>query len=288
MEWFRHYHGLCKDEKLTAAAMSAGVSHCTAVAAWCYVLEHASSARRRGDVTECHARHCAIALRIEVAEADAILAAFAAEGMIAGGKVAKWEKRQFASDSSAERTRKWRENKALEPGPAAPDPSAKPRRTSRKNGVTSCDVTGTSRDAPEQNRTDSSVANATAQPDLKKLVFDRGVALLTAKGASEETARTFFGKAIANTSVGDTLEAIGRAEREDPMDPKSFIRGCLKSKIRRPEQPVDQKRTPQTMAAEAQRKRAAEAQCRAEGENPMTAAGMSRVAEILREQARAA
>ena len=37
MEWFRHYHGLCKDEKLTSAAMTAGVSHCVAVAAWCCV-----------------------------------------------------------------------------------------------------------------------------------------------------------------------------------------------------------------------------------------------------------
>lgn len=184
MDWFRHYHGLCKDEKLTAAAMSAGVSHCVAVAAWCYVLEHASAAKRRGDVTECHARHCAIALRIEVDEADRILRAFSSEGLIENGFVANWEKRQFASDSSAERTKKWREkNKLAEAG--------EDLGTSPKRKVTKRDVTGTSRDAPEQNRTEQKEDRGTASKrvrTLDELVLDEELISL-AKAERRDAAR---------------------------------------------------------------------------------------------------
>jgi hypothetical protein len=154
MEWFRHYHGLCKDEKLTAAAMAAGVTHCVAVAAWCYVLEHGSATRRRGDVTECHARHCAIALRIDVTEATEILGAFVSEGLITDGQITNWDKLQFASDSSAERTKKWRERNSLEVVGQPDTPTPATPKTSRKRTVTTGDVTETSRDAPEQSRTD--------------------------------------------------------------------------------------------------------------------------------------
>ena len=136
-----------------------------------------------------------------------------------------------------------------------------------------------------------SEANASAPPglDLKALVFDRGVKLQTAKGIAEDAARSFLGKAIASTSVGDVLEAIGRAEREDPVDPRAFIRGVLKPKIRTGKPvaaPAEvRKDRATTNGLDADRRRAAEDQARAEGLHPMTTEGMARVAQILREAA---
>lgn len=115
MEWFRHYHGMSSDPKLTAVALTADVHHCVAVAAWCFVLEHASSNVTRGNVTGLSPKVMAIGLRINMAEADRLMQAFEEEGLILPDRsIAAWEKRQKASDSSAERVRKWREKRAAE------------------------------------------------------------------------------------------------------------------------------------------------------------------------------
>jgi hypothetical protein len=208
--------------------------------------------------------------------------------MVVNSVVANWEKRQFSSDASAERTKNWREKNKLASAPES-------RRTSPKGEVTSGDVTGTSRDAPEQNRTEQDRTDIPVGTtpdgavDLKKLVFDRGVAVQMRKGTTEENARSFIGKCIAATSVGDTLEAIGKCEREDPADPRAFIRGILKSKIRRPEQQADAKQAKSVAKArEADRLKAARAQCKAEGLHPLDGPGIARVAEILREMGQAA
>ena len=232
------------------------------------------------------------ALRIETSEAEAIIGAFAAEGMIVNCVVANWEKRRFIDPRSADGPKSGVKGQLA----SAPEPKA----TSPKGAVTMVMCAGTSRDAPEQNRTEQNRTEQNEQifpvgttpdgaVDLKKLVFDRGVAVQMRKGTTEENARSFIGKCIAATSVGDTLEAIGRCEREDPADPRAFIRGILKSKIRRPEQQADAKQAKSAAKAhDADRMKAARAQCKAEGLHPLDGPGMLRVAEILREMGEAA
>lgn len=115
MEWFRHYHGLASDPKLTAVALTADVHHCMAVAAWCFVLEQASANVTRGNVTGLSAKVMAIGLRISLPEAERLIKALEEEGlMLPDGSVRAWEKRQRKSDTSADRVRKWRGKQAGE------------------------------------------------------------------------------------------------------------------------------------------------------------------------------
>jgi hypothetical protein len=139
-------------------------------------------------------------------------------------------------------------------------------------------------------QTPESAAPAPTAPsgpaDLKSLVFSRGVAMLKAVGSDEEQARSFFGKLIGRTSVGDVLEAIGKAEREAPADPKAFICGVLKPKARPRQAPEpDRHTTAIAKHNEAQRLKAAEDQVRAEGLHPMTSEGRARLVELMREAA---
>lgn len=169
MEWFRHYHGLASDPKLTSVALTAEVHHCIAVAAWCFVLEHASSNATRGKVSDLSAKVMAIGLRINKAEAERLIAAFTEEGLIlADGSVRAWEKRQKRSDTSVERVRKWREKRVTEAGvtndetPQGGDVTLQPA-----NG----NVTSSAR--TEQNREDSTPVRGAGAPELAKAALWR-------------------------------------------------------------------------------------------------------------------
>ncbi len=119
--------------------------------------------------------------------------------------------------------------------------------------------------------------------DLKALVFDRGVSLLTGQGVREDAARSYLGKAIGAYSVGEVFEAIAQAEREGAVDVKSFIAGALRAK--RPPNPKPGGGNgggPDDYAKSQMRKRA-DARTREEGLNPLDKAGMERSAAIYRE-----
>lgn len=112
MDWFRHYHGLSSDPKLRLVARSASVPTPFAIAAWCALLEHASSHDDRGSVEGMSAELLAMTVDIAEDDAERLLAGFRKRGMITT-RVLAWERRQVSSDSSAERTKRWRERKAL-------------------------------------------------------------------------------------------------------------------------------------------------------------------------------
>ena len=171
MEWFRHYHGLASDPKLTAAALTAEVHHCIAVAAWCFVLEHASSNVTRGNVTDISAKVMAIGLRISKAEAERLLQAFGEEGLILpDGSVKAWEKRQKRSDTSAERVRKWREKRVTEAGVTNGETPQGGNVTLQDGSVTS--LAG-ARVRAEQNREDSTPVRGADAPEQAKAALWR-------------------------------------------------------------------------------------------------------------------
>ncbi|RTL19668.1 MAG: hypothetical protein EKK55_18985 [Rhodocyclaceae bacterium] len=121
--------------------------------------------------------------------------------------------------------------------------------------------------------------------DLKKLVFDRGVALLMAKGATEQNARGLIGKWIGSAGVGAALEAIGKAESEDPADPRSFISGLLRPKAKRPEAKPEAEAGGLSAWQRTKLKQDAEEAVKAEGKNPWSPEGEARVQQIIRESA---
>lgn len=116
--WFRHYAGLVRDEKLTAAALAAGQPIERAIWLWCAMLEDAAERQERGGFL-IDLRGCAWALHCELADLAAIMAElqraarieFECKGAVCTGQIMAWPERQFESDNSTERSKAHRGRK---------------------------------------------------------------------------------------------------------------------------------------------------------------------------------
>lgn len=144
--WYRAYEGTVTDAKLAEAAMIADVSRAVSIAAWHCLLESAASVNNCGGY-ETSPRRVSIILCEPPAAVEALFAAYAELGLIGDGAVLSWKKRQFASDSSAERVAKHRAKKREE--------------TAENESVTANE---TLRNAPEQNRTETDTEITTTNP----------------------------------------------------------------------------------------------------------------------------
>lgn len=108
--WYRAYEGTVTDAKLGEVALIAECSRSVAIAAWHCILESAASVNDGGrfDTTP---RRVAVILGEKPAIIEAVMAELTALGMIADGAICAWQKRQYESDSSTERSRKHRQQK---------------------------------------------------------------------------------------------------------------------------------------------------------------------------------
>jgi hypothetical protein len=129
--WYRAYEGTVTDAKLAEAAAVADVSRAVSIAAWHALLESAATVNNCGSY-EITPRRVSVILFEPPEHVEALFAAYEEIGLIKDGVVLSWKKRQHESDSSTERTRKWREKKRQE--------------TAKCDGS---DGDETSRDAPE-------------------------------------------------------------------------------------------------------------------------------------------
>lgn len=110
--WYRAYEGTVTDAKLAEAAMIADVSRAVSIAAWHALLESATAVNNCGSY-ETNPRRVSIILCEPPAAVEALFAAYAEIGLIEDGVILAWKKRQHSGDSSAERTREWRERERL-------------------------------------------------------------------------------------------------------------------------------------------------------------------------------
>ena len=140
MRWCRLYVETPSDPKLRRIAHVAGttVSHCLAV--WTSMLCHAASRQGQewGTLAEWDDTDCAINLGIDAVIVFALRREM--EGRLLDGKVIlNWNKRQYDSDSAAERTRRWREKKTQQ-------------NQSASDAVTARDVTVTAKKRVEEKK----------------------------------------------------------------------------------------------------------------------------------------
>jgi len=138
--WFRWYHGCVSDPKLGVVAKNCKQPKYLVIAVWAALLEMASQASERGDVTGFEADDFAEAVGANTEAVQAIFDAMATKGLISENRVVAWDKRQFEGEG-AERQKRYRERK--------------------KHNVTGSDVTVTQRNVTVtteqtqiQNRTD--------------------------------------------------------------------------------------------------------------------------------------
>lgn len=137
--WFRHYAGMMRDDKLVRVAIRSGQTIERVVWIWGAILESASEIDDNGNY-DLDAPEIAYFLRADLSDVEAVLGALESSGRISKSCVVKWGNRQFSSDTSAERQRRYRDKK-------------RQQETEVREAETSCDGEVTSpsrhRDAPE-------------------------------------------------------------------------------------------------------------------------------------------
>lgn len=108
--WFRHYAGMMRDEKLVRAAVRANQPVERVVWVWGAILESAAEINDNGRY-DLEPAEAAYFLRCTGDDISAIVAALEALARLHQGTVARWNDRQYISDSSAERVKRHRDKK---------------------------------------------------------------------------------------------------------------------------------------------------------------------------------
>lgn len=108
--WYRAYEGTVTDAKLHEIALVVECSRSVVISVWACILESAASANDGGSFDTTPRRVAAILVE-PIATIERVFAEMEALGMLQGSSVTAWQRRQFVSDSSTERSRKHRQQK---------------------------------------------------------------------------------------------------------------------------------------------------------------------------------
>lgn len=157
--WFRHYAGMMRDEKLVKVAVKSKQTVERVVWIWGAILESAAEINDAGRY-EFDAGEAAYFLRCDEGDILCVVECLESIGRLHSGVVARWSDRQFDSDSSKERQRRYRER--LKAGPDVQERNGDVGKTSRDAGVTAQEA---------ETETDTATASdeaaaACAGPDL--------------------------------------------------------------------------------------------------------------------------
>ena len=111
IDWFRWHHGSVTDPKFQLVARKAGARFGDVVTVWAFILENASADADRGVVGAIDHETLDFLLGAEGGTSARIVEAMTARGLIEGGRVAAWERRQpkREDEKAAERKRQQRE-----------------------------------------------------------------------------------------------------------------------------------------------------------------------------------
>lgn len=111
IDWFRWHHGSVTDPKFALVARKARARLGDVIAVWAFILEAASAEADRGTVgpVDCEALDCM--LGADDGTTARIVEAMGERGLIAGNRIASWDKRQpkREDETAAERKRRQRE-----------------------------------------------------------------------------------------------------------------------------------------------------------------------------------
>jgi hypothetical protein len=130
---------------------------------------------------------------------------------VEGGYVPhNWNQRQYKSDTSTERVRKFRTkgNVAGNVSETAPDTDTESDTLANANGA------------------------AAAAADPEKIMFDSGLAMLQAQGVPERKGRPWLGKLKRDYGAPDVISALSAAKREGAIELISFVEAALKTRAR--------------------------------------------------------
>lgn len=223
--WFRHYAGMMRDDKLVRAAIRSKQTIERVVWIWGAILESAAEVDDAGRY-DLDAEEIAYFLRADRADVDAVLVALESLGRIDSGAVVKWSDRQFQSDRSADRQRRYRERKAAADAEREQDDGQAER--DNNDEVTSLSRHG---DAPETETEleEITVSNETVGEIESEILLPEHVvsewntvATRLAKPRVRDITperRQLIRARIAQYSIEDFVDVFGKVERSP------FLRG---------------------------------------------------------------
>ena len=157
VDWFRWWHGSVSDPKFGAICVRAKCSLPEVLAVWVALLECASQAANRGDISDCPHDEIAWTLRIDVDLVKTICEAMEARGLVSQGRIVSWERRQPARED------------AVEEGSKTSTERSREHRERKKTDATQCnaDATQCNADATHQIREDKEVNQHPPTPSAK-------------------------------------------------------------------------------------------------------------------------
>lgn len=107
MQWFRWWAGTFNDPKIGLWSSLSGLSKSEGISVFIALLECASEAEDRGDVTRFDAEATAFWFQIDAEKVRKFVCVMTERGSIVNGRIASWDRRQ-PSDYSTDRVRKFR------------------------------------------------------------------------------------------------------------------------------------------------------------------------------------
>jgi len=163
--WFRHYAGMMRDEKLVKVAVKSKQTVERVVWVWGAILESAAEINDAGRY-ELDAGEAAYFLRCDEGDILCVVECLESIGRLHAGVVARWSDRQFDSDSSRERQRRYRER--IKAGSDVQKRHGDVGETSRDGGVTAQETETETYTAPASDE----AAAACSGPDLDPQVLE--------------------------------------------------------------------------------------------------------------------
>lgn len=201
--------------------MAADCSRSVAVAAWHLILENACSLNDSGRI-EVSPRRIAAALVEPLATITKLHAAMVDLRLITSTHVVAWKTRQYESDSSTERSRRYRAKIRAETGEVLPSAT-----DATLQDVAATDQSQSQRqNIPEANASGHAVPRLSAS-EITRAIFETGVLILCAAGHQNRQARSIVGRWRKANGDAALLAALSRCEVEQPTDPVAWMTRAL-------------------------------------------------------------
>lgn len=160
MDWWRSHHGAPMHPKWQVIARRSRQPVALVVTVVWQLLDHASRAADRGNVSHFDAEQSAVYLGCEESDVQSVVDALSAKGWIVDGRIASWSERQPAREDRTAVERKRRQRDAAEQSVTKRDMSVTERDIAGQN-ASSQNVT-TEQSRTEQSRVEESLTCASA------------------------------------------------------------------------------------------------------------------------------
>lgn len=227
--WFRHYAGMCRDDKLVRASLRSKQSIERVVWIYAAVLESAAEidggGRYEVDVAE-----IAHFLRCKEAVVEKVLEALTDLGRIDDQTVTAWSKRQYKSDRSNARVAKHRAN-AKRDGNDDETLHVTGDVTLQERHCNSPDNRDRDRVLLSNDNSGDQLFSDPPQPakpaDADKQFWDTAKRYLTDAGV--KNAGAVVGAWVRDHGKARTAEALTKAQLERAIEPIPFVQGCFRA-----------------------------------------------------------